>query len=210
MLALCSRRPRVGICGSQVRHYDAPDVVQTFGGVLDKRFCTTHSLASGTAGASLTSEPRHLDYIPGASMLVTRALLEQVGLMSEEYFLYFEEIDWAERRKGRFDLAVSLDSVVYHRGAASIGAPNEHGERGARSEYYLLRGRLMFARKFYRRRLAAVYAGLAVSVFNRVRRGQWRRAQIALCVLFGRQPAILGGTAGLRPREPRHRGAGSS
>jgi GT2 family glycosyltransferase len=191
MVALTQRRPRVGICGSQVRYYDAPDIVQTFGGLLDRRFCTTHSLASGCPADRLTTEPAHLDYIPGASMLVTRALLEEVGLMAEDYFLYFEEIDWAERLKQRFDLAVCLDSIVYHRGAASIGSPSERGERGARSDYFLLRGRILFARKFYPRRLGTVYAGLLVSALNRLRRGQWTRARIALCALVGIRPAVL-------------------
>ncbi|MBS0446981.1 MAG: glycosyltransferase family 2 protein [Proteobacteria bacterium] len=194
LVALCGSRPRVGICGSQVRYYDAPEVVQTFGGVLDQRFCTTHSLHCGSPASNVQAEPDHIDYVPGASMFVTRALLDSIGLMAEDYFLYFEEIDWAERCKSKFDLAVCVTSLVYHRGAASIGSPSERGERGARSEYFLLRGRLLFARKFYPQRLLTVYAGMMASLLNRVRRRQWTRARIALCVLVGRRPAIVGRT----------------
>ena len=35
-------------------------------------------------------------------MLISRDFLDGVGLMSEDYFLYGEEIDWATRAKGTF------------------------------------------------------------------------------------------------------------
>ena len=191
MVALCDANPGVGICGSQVRYYDKPEMVQTFGGLLNPWFCTTHSIACGAAASTVTAAPTRLDYVPGASMLVTRDFLQQVGLMSERYFLYFEEVDWAERGKGKFELAVALASVVYHRGAASIGSPSELGERGVRSEYFLLRGRVLFARKFYRRHLLVVYLSLLGSVYKRLRRGQWLRARVALSALMGWRPAML-------------------
>lgn len=192
LVAVCESRPRVGICGSQVRYYDAPQRVQTFGGLLNRWFCTTHSIACGVESSMVKAAPAQIDYVPGASMLVTRAFLEQVGLMAEHYFLYFEEIDWAERGRGRFDLAVCRTSLVYHRGAASIGSPADGGERGMRSEYFLLRGRVLFAKRFYRARLCVVYLGLLASICTRVRRGQWRRARVALCAAAGIHPFALG------------------
>lgn len=191
MVALCRERPAVGICGSQVRYYDNPAMVQTFGGLLNPWFCTTHSIACGVPAASVAAEPAKIDFVPGASMLVTRAFLQEVGLMSERYFLYFEEADWAERAKGRFELAVCLEGVVYHRGASSIGSPSESGERGIRSEYYLLRGRVLFAQKFYRARMLTVYFGMMASIATRLRRRQWSRARIAFCAMAGVKPTML-------------------
>lgn len=191
MVTLCQANSRIGICGSQVRYYDSPQRIQTFGGLLNSWVCTTHSISCGTDTSEVTAAPSRIDYVPGASMLVTRAFLERVGLMSEIYFLYFEEIDWAERGKAEFDLAVCLTSSVYHRGAASIGSPSEAGARGARSEYFLLRGRVLFARKFYPLRLPVVYLGLLVSLFNRIRRCQWARARVAMCAFAGIRPSMI-------------------
>jgi GT2 family glycosyltransferase len=42
--------------------------------------------------------------------------------MSEDYFLYYEEIDWFTRAAGRFDLLVASDAHVYHREGGSIGS----------------------------------------------------------------------------------------
>jgi len=191
MLAVCQANPKVGICGSQVRFFATRDRIQSFGGRLNPWFCTTHHLFCGTNAETVRGPPQQIDYVPGVSMLVARSFLEQVGLMAEEYFLYFEEIDWAERGKSSHDLAVSLKSIVYHIGSASIGSPSEESERGVRSEYFLLRGRLLFARKFYARRLAVVYLGLIVSVLKRLLRGNWLRAWVALCAVTGVRPKML-------------------
>ncbi|HPT49232.1 MAG TPA: glycosyltransferase family 2 protein [Accumulibacter sp.] len=184
-------RPSLGLCGSQVRYLEQPELVQSFGGLLNKWFCTTHTLSCGLPASQLVSEPANIDFVPGASMMASRDFLESVGLMYEKYFLYFEEIDWAERAKGKFQIGVCLDSLVYHAGGASIGSPGEAGQRGLRSEYYLLRGRLMFAKRFYPHRLWSVYLGLLASVGTRLRKKQWDRAGIALRVVLGQVPKNL-------------------
>lgn len=191
LLAFAQARPRVGICGSQVRYYERPDMVQSLGGQLNRWLCTTHNVACGEPADAQPPQPDTIDFVPGASMLVSRAFLERAGLMAESYFLYFEEIDWAERGRPAFQTAVCPESLVFHHGSASIGSPSEKSDRGLRSEYYLLRGRLLFARRFYPVRLPVVYLGLLGSLLARLKRRQWVRARIAACVALGIRPAAL-------------------
>lgn len=181
--------PRIGLAGSQVRYYDRPSVIQTQGGILNRWLCTTHSLYAGaTAGAAHPDDGVASDYIPGMSMLASRAFISQVGVMEERYFLYYEEIDWAERGKRDFHYAICPQSIVYHHGGASIGSHTEGGERGKRSEYYLLRNRLLFAQRFYKPRLIIVYVGFLASIGRRLLHGRWSRAYIAICALVGFNP----------------------
>jgi GT2 family glycosyltransferase len=43
-------------------------------------------------------EPDHrVDYVAGACLLISRDALDQVGLLDERFFLYFEETDWCRR-----------------------------------------------------------------------------------------------------------------
>jgi hypothetical protein len=88
-------------------------------------------------------------------------------------------------------MALSRQSIVYHRGGASSGSPSERSPRGLRSDFFMLRSRARFARKFYRLHLPLVYLGLLVSFATRVRRRQWRRAAAAGCVILGISPAWL-------------------
>ena len=183
--------PRLGMCGSQIRFYTKPNVIQAFGGTLNRLFCTTINLSNGEPAQSVTRAPAHIDFVPGSSMMVSRAFTEKVGLMAEDYFIYFEEIDWAERGRANFKLSVAPKSIVYHRGGSTIGSPRERGVAGIRSEYFLLRNRLVFARKFFPRTTLIVAGGLVVSTVKRLGHGEWRRAGIAASALFGLLPAAL-------------------
>lgn len=170
--------PSVGMCGSTLLYYHAPDTIQTLcGGSINRR----------------TGEPRHiaqfqkfrppipkddvlkeLDYVMGASMLVSRKFLEEIGLMEEGYFLYYEEIDWAERAKGKFKLGYAPESLVYHKEGRSVG--NQPKSYSPTSIYFMTRSRVKFMRKFFPKALPVVYARLALSVVGQCAKGNWRSA----------------------------------
>ena len=102
LLAYMNARPDVGICGSTLLYADEPSLIQAVGGQYNPWLGTSkhvlgHQKFSQTICESVN--PDSFDYVVGASMLVRRAVLERVGLLSEDYFLYCEEIDWATRVK---------------------------------------------------------------------------------------------------------------
>lgn len=56
-----------------------------------------------------------LEYATGAALLLRRTALDQVGLMSEDYFMYFEETDmcWRMKKAGWKIRAIPTDPVVH-------------------------------------------------------------------------------------------------
>lgn len=170
---------QIGICGSLIKFYDDRSVIQAVGG---SRFNTLTGIASETLGRYLpdsTTLDRGqyeavMDYVSGASMLVSRAFLEQIGLMEEGYFLYYEEIDWAVRARNKFKLAISLESVVYHKEGRSIGSASMRKAASPMSEFYMARSKLRFMAKHYAWRLPLSIAGSFAQSINRFRRGQWQ------------------------------------
>ncbi|MFM9434230.1 GT2 family glycosyltransferase [Janthinobacterium sp. CG_23.3] len=123
----------IGITGSVNCFYAEPDVVQALGGGLFSRgraFADLHGhcLRRGdiTAAVRQRTEAR-LDWISGASMLVSRDFLNRVGEMEERYFLYYEEIDWALRSEKLFRNAVAYSALVYHKSGSSTGAQVDSG-----------------------------------------------------------------------------------
>lgn len=143
-----------GMCGTVVRYYWKPDTVQAANG---HRFSTVKGTArgihTGLPAASLP-DPAQVEaetsFILGASLAVTRAFLEQVGLMEERYFLYFEELDWAARNArvpgGGFRVAYAPDAVVYHKEGGSIGSSGVPGARSLTADYWLAKSRLAYFR----------------------------------------------------------------
>lgn len=61
------------------------------------------------------TESKKVDWVLGASMLIRRAALSQVGLQDENFFLYFEDVDWCKRfwEKG-FEVWYTPESKLVH------------------------------------------------------------------------------------------------
>lgn len=56
-----------------------------------------------------------LDYVTGAAIMVRKSVIDQIGGMPEEYFMYFEETDWCfQMRKAGFELKVINTEPVMH------------------------------------------------------------------------------------------------
>jgi GT2 family glycosyltransferase len=183
-------KPDAGMCGSTLVYYDHPDTIQAIGGARYNKWLgiSRHIGARRPAGElpGVDSVERRMSYVTGASMLVSRTFLKDIGLMSEDYFLYYEELDWAMRMGTRYTLAYAPQSVVYHKEGATIGASNLRvGDKSLTSDYFSLSNRVRFTRKFIPHALPTVYLGLLLSLANRVRRGQWDRVAIILRILAG-------------------------
>ena len=135
---------------------------------------------------TMESIEEQMDYVVGASMLVSVDFLQEVGLMNEDYFLYFEEIDWAMRSSGRYCLCYAPDSYVYHKVGGSIGTSSHPASKSQLCDYYTLRNRLVFTRKYYSYALPAIYLGLCGAFGLRLLFGQWQKARMVLALIFGR------------------------
>ncbi len=85
-----------------------------------------------------------VDSVVGAFMMVRGGILEQVGLLDEEFFLYGEDLDWAFRIKaaGWKVYYYPKVQVIHHKGAAS------HRDR-TRVRYEFYRSMYLFYRKHY-------------------------------------------------------------
>ena len=63
-----------------------------------------------------------VDWLAGASMMIRRAVIEQIGLMDDAYFLYFEETDYCLRaHRAGWKTFYVVESSVTHIGSVSTG-----------------------------------------------------------------------------------------
>jgi hypothetical protein len=177
------------MCGSLLLFYHAPSTIQAAGGGVYRKWLGTSQACGSFQPVGSIDEAtalRQLDYIAGAALLVTRVFIETVGLMTEDYFLYFEELDWLQRARGRFALAYASDSVIYHKEGGSIGTSSVSSQHSSLADEYGVRNRIRFTRRFYPYALPTVYMGLLVAIFNRIRRRQFDRVSMILRAMFGR------------------------
>jgi len=143
LLVKHAKKNEIGISGSALMYYHDPKEVQAYGGHINKFFGTgTHILHVSEIG-------KKLDYVVGASFLINNKVLDKIGLMPEEYFLYYEETDYCfNARNNGFKLGVSLDSVVYHKEGGSTGASSNPSNRSEFSDLLSLKNRIKFHKKY--------------------------------------------------------------
>jgi GT2 family glycosyltransferase len=158
--------------------YHEPGQVQAMGGGwLDRSTTATRHIGEGQPLRDLPADGSAVEsrmaYVIAASMLVTREFVAAVGPMQEDYFLYFEEIDWALRSAGRFRLGYAPRSVVFHKmgGSSSRVA-------SAFSLNLLYRNRLRFVSRFLPERLAATRRVLAMECLRHLLKGRWVAARL--------------------------------
>jgi len=124
LLACAEARPRVAVWGSTICDFAHPSRVKSAGGCRYSYWLTSYRpLGAGLDVARVQSwaEPPRLDYVDGSAMFIRREALQSVGLLNEEYFLYFEELDYACRlREQGLAIGWCRESLIHHRGGESV------------------------------------------------------------------------------------------
>jgi GT2 family glycosyltransferase len=132
----------VGVVGCRVLQGGADiPTTQSFGGRIDwDRGGRSILLDAGRhAPRWLRGRVRNVDFAHGASMLIRREVFDEIGLLPEEYFMYFEETEFCLRagRAGWGVVATPWADVVHHSSRAE-GLPSEV------YVYYFVRNRIVF------------------------------------------------------------------
>lgn len=79
-------------------------------------------------------------YLHGAAMMVKKEIIEQVGLMPEIYFLYYEELDWCTQMTDKgYELWYEPRATVFHQESRTTG------QNSPLKAFYLSRNRLLYA-----------------------------------------------------------------
>jgi GT2 family glycosyltransferase len=123
MLALGREKTRAGVIGPWVMHSGGESAIQSAGGRLGKAWRSQHLLANRPVPAELPA-PYQADWVTGCGLLVRRAALDEVGLLDERFFLYWEEVDWCVRfARAGWEVWVAPKARLQHKGVQPDYAP---------------------------------------------------------------------------------------
>lgn len=162
------------VCGGRlvwpdgrVQHscFSLPTLPMTFLDFFPINHRLVNSRLNGRYPSRQLTHPCAIGHPLGASMVVRRSAVEQVGLLDDAYFMYCEEIDWCYRfQQAGWDVLFTPAATIVHFGAQSSG------QQSTQMLVELHRSRDRFFRKHY----GALYAGVAREI---VRLGLWRDAR---------------------------------
>jgi len=174
---------RVGIIGLKQLYYNNPKRIQACGARFNKYFALGKHI--GENELDIGQYDRLIiksDYVVGASMLVSHDFLIDVGLMCEEYFLYYEEIDWVQRAKNMgYTIKIHQNARILHKQGASIGKKRN---RNLIAEYSSIRARIIITKKFFPRYILTVYISVICVLINRLIRFEFSRIPNVLKAIY--------------------------
>lgn len=140
LVSVFTTRPKVGIAGALMLYYDEPEVVWSAGGKIDGRG-QSFQIGQGKSSDEFT-EVAPVDFVVGCGLMARAELFSQVGLLDEQYFLYYEETDWCARVKDAgWEIVTEPKARLWHKVSRSTGGDSPL------TLYYMRRNQLLYLKK---------------------------------------------------------------
>ena len=154
MIEYMDENPKVGIAGPRVerpdgrldeacrRSFPTPLTAMSRFLALDRVFPKSRFFGSYRRTWQDPEESFEVDSVVGAFMLLRREMLEDVGVLDEDYFMFGEDLDWCYRARDKRWKIVYLGAyrVIHHKGASADSAPY-------RMNYHFHRSMVLFHKK---------------------------------------------------------------
>lgn len=137
-------RPDVGMISPLILYFDHPKTIQ-YAGFTEMNYLTCRNKGIGnmeTNNGQYNSDSRETAYCHGAAMMCRKKDLETVGVMAEQFFLYYEELDWCEQfKKAGKKIWFTGKTYIYHKESISVG------KESSIKTYFMTRNRMLFIRR---------------------------------------------------------------
>ena len=127
-----------------IRYFWDKDRIWYAGGSVSHFTGKTRHLHQGETNPVLPAEPQEVSFISGCELLFPTSMVEKVGLLDEDFFLYSEDVDYSLRmEKAGIRMIYVPDSLIYHKVGATTSKISKI------SSYYSARNRrIMIYRNF--------------------------------------------------------------
>lgn len=132
-----------GILTCKINYYSTPDIVWSAGGKFDFFTGLADQPACGKKDSHEFDGIKKITFCTGCVMFISKEIIDLVGLLDENFFLYAEDTDYCCRvMNAGYQLLYTGGAVVYHKVSASTG------KGSAISQYYNIRNNLYIIKKY--------------------------------------------------------------
>jgi len=133
---------KIGAAGSKIYYYSEPERIWFAGGRINWLKNKGEHIGLDEIDRGQFDETRETDYLTGCALLVKREVIEGVGMLKEDYFLYYEDVDYSLRiQNAGYKTVYVPKSKIYHK----VSRSTKPGS--ASYVYYHVRTGLMNARR---------------------------------------------------------------
>lgn len=112
----------IGISTGKIKYFDNKNIIWYAGGKFNKYKGNSYHIGLDELDINQYNDEKKVTFISGCFMLIPIHIFKEVGLLSEEYFLYHEDTDYCCKvMKAGYELFYYGDSVIYHKVSSSTG-----------------------------------------------------------------------------------------
>ena len=133
----------IDVIGPLIKYYPEKDKIYFAGGFVNKFTGLTRMNGKKNKDIGQYNKDIECDFITGCAIIIKRKVFQKIGLLPEEYFLYFEESDFCMKAKNAgFKIVFTPSTFLYHKVSSSIGyLSNTY-------IYYMIRNQKIFSKKY--------------------------------------------------------------
>ncbi|MDD3007074.1 MAG: glycosyltransferase family 2 protein [Candidatus Pacebacteria bacterium] len=133
---------KIGAVGSKIYYHGEPERIWFAGGTINWLKNKGEHIGLDEIDTGQFDEIREVGYLTGCALLVKREVVEKVGVLEDDYFLYYEDADYSLRiQNAGYKTVYAPKSKIYHK----VSRSTKPGS--ASYVYYHVRNGLVNARR---------------------------------------------------------------
>jgi GT2 family glycosyltransferase len=143
LMEIFDKYPDAGVVSPKFHYYFQKGTIEYAGYNTVDVFTGRNSMVGcKEPDAGQYDEIRTTNYAHGGGMMVPRKVIDEVGPLPENFFIYYEEFDWCEqiKRKG-YKVYYQPGSLIYHKESMTTGKSSPF------KTFYHTRNRILFMRR---------------------------------------------------------------
>jgi GT2 family glycosyltransferase len=143
LVAAMEADPRIGLAGPRINDGTTGRLACMGGDIYWPRAEPRHLGGEEDDPGQVTAAVSDVDYVPGTAVMVRREAMEDVGLLPDDFFMYFEDVVWSLQFQAvEWRTVVVPGAAILHHESATMG-PNS-----PRKLYYLVRNNVHFLKEW--------------------------------------------------------------
>lgn len=145
LLDTFQKHPEAGIVSPKIVFYQTNTIQYAGTGAINPLTCRGKTIGYKETDLGQFDQIHKTDLSHGACMMIKREVIEKIGLLSEEYFLYYEEYDFCEMaKKAGFEIYFNGLTKIFHKESTSVG------KLSPLKSYYMSKNRVLFAKRNFK------------------------------------------------------------
>ena len=180
----------IGIIGPKIYYYNEKNTIWCIGGKIDWKLARGLHVGINEVDNGQYDEIKEFEYVSGSAFLIKREVVDEIGLIDKQFFLYFEESDWALRAsQNGYKSVYTPKAKVWHKVSKSGG-----GITKTLGLYYITRNRWLFMKKWANVKdysIFVIYQIIGAVIFPLMLSIYYRNWKLFMAYYFGLKAGVL-------------------